>query len=262
MAVCAAVRANPGAGRQADVRDGYASTHILVRLTPAATTRVAAALPLQARSRADDPRPFLDDAFSQAAMRWGVTRVEPLYADPFGQPQAARAFDLDAIYVLRVPRGTATSAMVAAFRALRNEVTWATVDVIGGVSQFIPNDARFSEQYGLHNKGPFHFEGLLRVPMMWRWPGRFAQQSTASLASLLDLPPTILDLAGVPIPEGPGSPEAVPDQPPAWPGRSLRPLLMGEAVTVQDSVVVENDEDYLGLRLRTLVTSTSQKRSA
>ena len=45
-------------------------------------------------------------------------------------------------------------------------------------------------------------------------------------------------------------------QPPAWPGRSLVPLLTGEADRVQESVVVENDEDYLGLRLRTLVTST------
>jgi len=108
---------------------------------------------------------------------------------------------------------------------------------------------------GLLNKGPFHFEGLLRVPMIWRWPSRFRPASSPALASLLDVPPTILDLAGVPIPEGFTSPEA-PRQPPAWPGRSLVPLLTGQANTVQDSVVIENDEDYLGLRLRTLVTST------
>lgn len=109
--------------------------------------------------------------------------------------------------------------------------------------------------HGLLNKGPFHFEGLLRVPMLWRCPGRFRKQSSDGLASLLDVAPTILELAGVPIPEGPTSPEA-PQQPPAWPGRSLVPLLKGHLDAVQDSVVVENDEDYLGLRLRTLVTPT------
>jgi hypothetical protein len=35
---------------------------------------------------------------------------------------------------------------------------------------------------------------------------------------------------------------------------SLVPLLTGRTESVQDSVVIENDEDYLGLRLRTLVT--------
>lgn len=46
--------------------------------------------------------------------------------------------------------------------------------------------------------------------------------------------------------------------PPAWPERSLAPILQREAHPVQDSVVVENDEDYLGLRLRTLVTERHQ----
>jgi len=41
---------------------------------------------------------------------------------------------------------------------------------------------------------------------------------------------------------------------PPWPGISASPVLRGECEAVQDSVVVENDEDYLGLRLRTLIT--------
>jgi len=78
---------------------------------------------------------------------------------------------------------------------------------------------------------------------------------TDSLASILDIAPTILDLAGQPIPEGPAS-RLTPRQPPAWPGRSLVPVLTGEATSVQESVIAENDEDYLGLRLRTLITPT------
>ncbi|MEM7734478.1 MAG: sulfatase-like hydrolase/transferase [Deinococcota bacterium] len=106
----------------------------------------------------------------------------------------------------------------------------------------------------LLNKGPFHFEGLLRVPMIWSWQGHIKSQQTQALISLLDFAPTILDLAQVAVPEGPSSPEA-PQQPPAWAGRSQVPVLMGEQANVQDAVLIENDEDYLGLRLRTLVTA-------
>lgn len=120
---------------------------------------------------------------------------------------------------------------------------------------FISDHGDMLGDHGLLNKGPFHFEGLLRVPMIWRWPGQFKQGRATGLASLLDFAPTVLDLAGVPIPEGPTSIEA-PHQPPAWPGRSLVPMLRGKVAAVQDSVVIENDEDYLGLRLRTLVTPT------
>ncbi|UCC63846.1 MAG: sulfatase-like hydrolase/transferase [Anaerolineae bacterium] len=135
----------------------------------------------------------------------------------------------------------------------------AALDELGLTSDtavlFLSDHGDLMGDHGLLNKGPFHFEGLLRVPMIWRWPGRFRPRHSPALASLLDVPPTILDLAGVPIPEGPTSPEA-PQQPPAWPGRSLMPLLTGQRDAVQDSVAIENDEDYLGLRLRTLVTPT------
>ncbi|MDH4179262.1 MAG: sulfatase-like hydrolase/transferase [Armatimonadota bacterium] len=110
------------------------------------------------------------------------------------------------------------------------------------------------------NKGPFHFDGLLRVPFIWAWPERFAAGvKTEALASQLDFAPTLLDLAGVPVPEGfvPRRAEA-PEQMGAWPGHSLRPLLEGESVSIRDAVLVENDEDYLGLRLRTLVTERYQ----
>jgi len=41
---------------------------------------------------------------------------------------------------------------------------------------------------------------------------------------------------------------------PAWPGVSFAALLPGEGDWPQDSVIAENDEDHLGLRLRTLIT--------
>jgi arylsulfatase A-like enzyme len=114
---------------------------------------------------------------------------------------------------------------------------------------FLSDHGDLMGDHGLLNKGPFHFEGLLRVPLIWSWPGRFPPRRSRSLASLLDVVPTMLELAGVDYPSETG----VPGQLPPLPGRSLLPLLQAEQETVQESVVVENDEDYLGLRLRTIV---------
>lgn len=110
----------------------------------------------------------------------------------------------------------------------------------------------------MHSMPPTHLDGTLRVPSIWHAPSRFrSPHVTPALASHLDFAPTILELAGVPIPEGPApaTPEA-PGQRPAWPGRSLVPVLTGGAASVQDSVIAENDEDYLGLRQRTVITAS------
>ena len=121
---------------------------------------------------------------------------------------------------------------------------------------FLSDHGDLMGDHGLLNKGPFHFEGLIRVPFIWSWPGHFpAGRATAALASFLDFAPTLLDLCGVPVPEGPVPPEPeAPQMLPPWPGLSLAPILCGHSEGVRDAVVVENDEDYLGLRLRTLVT--------
>jgi hypothetical protein len=49
---------------------------------------------------------------------------------------------------------------------------------------FLSDHGDMMGDHGLLNKGPFHFEGLLRVPMIWRWPGRFRPTSSPVLASL------------------------------------------------------------------------------
>ncbi|MDI7275553.1 MAG: sulfatase-like hydrolase/transferase [Anaerolineae bacterium] len=121
---------------------------------------------------------------------------------------------------------------------------------------FLSDHGDLMGDHGLLNKGPFHYEGLLRVPLIWSWPGHFpAGRATSGLASLLDFAPTLLELCALSIPEGPvpPTPEA-PEMLPPWPGVSLLRVLTGETESVREAVVVENDEDYLGLRLRTLVT--------
>jgi arylsulfatase A-like enzyme len=71
--------------------------------------------------------------------------------------------------------------------------------------------------HGLIQKGCRFYEGLVRVPLIWSWPGHFQQglQSDA-LVELTDIAPTLLQLAGQPVPE-------------RMQGRSLLPILTGQA---------------------------------
>jgi arylsulfatase len=71
--------------------------------------------------------------------------------------------------------------------------------------------------HGLIQKGCRFYEGLVRVPLIWSWPGHFpAGLKSDALVELTDLAPTLLALAG----------EAIPER---MQGRSLLPLLTGEA---------------------------------
>lgn len=128
------------------------------------------------------------------------------------------------------------------------------------VVAFLSDHGDMMGDHWMINKGPFHFDGLLRMPFIWSWPGHFPAGVTCEdLVSYLDFAPTILDLAGVPVPEGevPGRVEAT-AQLPAWPGQSFAAQLQGLPGRPQESVVAENDEDYLALRLRTLITRRYQ----
>lgn len=123
------------------------------------------------------------------------------------------------------------------------------------IVMFMSDHGDMMGDHWMIRKGPFHFDGLLKIPFIWSCPGRFLEgKSVSSLVSQIDFAPTILDLCDVPIPEGgtPKEPEA-PLMLPPWPGKSLRGILEGKVDKVNDYVIVENDEDYLGLRLRSFI---------
>jgi choline-sulfatase len=86
------------------------------------------------------------------------------------------------------------------------------------------------EMNGAHRylyKGPYFFEEVLRVPFILRYPPLIqAAQVNPALVSLLDVMPTVLELAGLPVPE-PGH------------GHSLLPLLSGAAEPHRSSVYAE-----------------------
>ena len=70
--------------------------------------------------------------------------------------------------------------------------------------------------HGLYNKGCRFYEGLVRVPLVWSWPRRI-QKGLASdaLVELVDLAPTLMEMAGLPVPD-------------YMHGKSLMPILSGE----------------------------------
>ncbi len=70
--------------------------------------------------------------------------------------------------------------------------------------------------HGLYNKGCRFYEGLVRVPLIISWPGKFKQGlKSDALVELTDITPSLLDLAGQEILPG-------------MHGKSLLPVLTGE----------------------------------
>lgn len=71
--------------------------------------------------------------------------------------------------------------------------------------------------HGLLQKGCRFYEGLTRVPLIFSWPKKFKQGLQANgLVELLDMTATITELCGI-------------EQPEYMQGRSLTPILTGEA---------------------------------
>jgi arylsulfatase A-like enzyme len=69
--------------------------------------------------------------------------------------------------------------------------------------------------HGLMYKGCRFYEGLVRVPLIFNWPGQFAEDLRSDgLVELLDMSATLLDLCGVEIPN-------------YFQGQSLLPILTG-----------------------------------
>jgi arylsulfatase len=121
---------------------------------------------------------------------------------------------------------------------------------------FLADHGECLGNHGLWGKGPYHYDDVVRVPFIISWkdtitPGTVIEEPV----ELLDLAPTILDAAGIPLPEGrtPPEPEA-PEAPPPLPGRRLLPLARSVKRLEDSDALVEMDEDYLGFKMRTLIT--------
>lgn len=66
---------------------------------------------------------------------------------------------------------------------------------------FTTDHGHFIGQHGLITKGPFHYEDMIRVPFIVKYPKVVpAGRISSSLQSLVDLAPTLLSMSGNPIP--------------------------------------------------------------
>jgi arylsulfatase len=92
---------------------------------------------------------------------------------------------------------------------------------------FMSDHGEMLGDHGIYLKGPYFYDCLTRVPLIIRWPGHFkAGAKMDALVELVDVAPTLLEAAGIPIPSG-------------MQGRSLMPLLTGQTQSHRDSVYSE-----------------------
>ncbi|MDQ3247966.1 MAG: sulfatase-like hydrolase/transferase, partial [Chloroflexota bacterium] len=102
----------------------------------------------------------------------------------------------------------------------------------------------FTSDHGCHFKtrnGEYKrscHESSIRVPTAIRGPGFDGGGRVRQLVSLIDLPPTLLDAAGLPVPA-------------AMQGRSILPLLRGERTGWPDEMFIQISESQIGRALRT-----------
>jgi choline-sulfatase len=107
---------------------------------------------------------------------------------------------------------------------------------------------------GEHGRFEKHcmYEPAVRVPLVVRWPGHLREgAAVGDLVELVDVFPTLLDLAGLP-------------QPPGLHGRSLAPLLRGEPGASGRDVVfseyLEDEEAMVRSARYKLVVGTGSRR--
>ncbi|MDH3684061.1 MAG: sulfatase-like hydrolase/transferase, partial [Acidimicrobiia bacterium] len=107
----------------------------------------------------------------------------------------------------------------------------AAVEATGGADNtivvFTSDHGDMMGDHGLMMKGFMPYRGTQQVPLVIATPDHDPAR-TSSLASSIDLGPTLLDLCGLPLFDG-------------VQGRSLRPLLDDPTATVRDHVLVEDD---------------------
>lgn len=106
---------------------------------------------------------------------------------------------------------------------------------------FSTDHGHFFGHHGLTAKGAFHYEDMIKVPLIVRWPGVTpAGTRSGSLQSLVDLAPTFLSIAGQPIPR-------------TMTGLDQLRVWRGQGGCVRNDVVVENHHEPTSIHVKTYV---------
>ncbi|WP_230413189.1 sulfatase family protein [Paraburkholderia antibiotica] len=99
-------------------------------------------------------------------------------------------------------------------------------------------------------KGPIHYQGLIRVPFIWKDPAGVAgARSSDALFSSIDIAPTILDRAGVTRFNG-------------MQGECMLPVMLGRKESVRENLLLEeeNQRVILGFQGRTRCRTLMNRR--
>jgi arylsulfatase A-like enzyme len=107
-------------------------------------------------------------------------------------------------------------------------------------------------EHGLLFQGPAHYQGYIKVPLIWKVPGiTIPGSATNSLASSVDIPMTILNILNI----------KSKNHPPGMQGYDLSPIMKNPETSIRDHCIIEEDEDSQrdsynlpSLRVRTMVT--------
>ena len=106
---------------------------------------------------------------------------------------------------------------------------------------FTSDHGHFFGQHGLVRKGPFHYEDLLKVPMIVRYPNHIPRDIVSdALQSLVDYTPTFLSFANVPIPH-------------AMTGKDQKAVWLGEQKHLREWIVCEDNHEHPTINVRTFV---------
>ncbi len=108
---------------------------------------------------------------------------------------------------------------------------------------FTSDHGHFFGQHGLIAKGAFHYEDLIRVPLIVRCPGRVpAGRQSDALQSLVDFAPTCLTLAGIEVPR-------------TMTGVDQSAVWYGVRAQARDHVLVENRHQPTTIHAKSYVDS-------
>ena len=94
--------------------------------------------------------------------------------------------------------------------------------------------------HGILFKGPFHYDCLIKAPMIMKWPGVIPQGARYSqITEHVDIMPTLLELAGIRIPYG-------------VQGESMGPILRGDKGAGREYAMTEFNCYDWGLSVKTI----------
>lgn len=103
---------------------------------------------------------------------------------------------------------------------------------------FTSDHGYFYGEHGLSVERRLAYEETIRVPLLLQYPRRIKAGTTSeALVLLVDLAPTLLEMAGVPLPG-------------ECHGRSLMPILSGRQASLRQSLLIEHFSDNVFARAR------------